>query len=364
MIQQKANIYELKAPSENVTVVAKILSLNPRVIKNDRGETLYYYGLIGDSTGSIPFTAWSFPSGIKVGDVVEIRRGSLKDYKGSTRLYLDSRSEVILHPEESIEVKASYRLVKIGEIKPGMRYISLKAVATSVSSRDLSRDDQKITMFYGRLEDDTGSIRFTSFGVPIEQGDQLFIEGASVREFRGSLQVSINDRAKVARTTLDFEIGSHIKNIGEITAPVGGVELFAVAVSLGEKSGLVYRCSQCRNRLDEIRCPDHPDAPILYDIFAYFTVDDGTGSILCTAGSGALLKLIGIKSDEFTPSNRSISKRSVIEMLQKNILGNGLVITGDVVSGTGGLSVRGRDISHIDASNLSRLSSFLEADFT
>src|SRR5579875_1371457 len=119
MIQQKANIYELKAPSENVTVVAKILSLNPRVIKNDRGETLYYYGLIGDSTGSIPFTAWSFPSGIKVGDVVEIRRGSLKDYKGSTRLYLDSRSEVILHPEESIEVKASYRLVKIGEIKPG-----------------------------------------------------------------------------------------------------------------------------------------------------------------------------------------------------------------------------------------------------
>ncbi|MEM3675480.1 MAG: replication protein A [Thermoplasmataceae archaeon] len=364
MMQKKFSISEMKQPGENVTVMVKILSLNQRIIKNEKGETLYYYGLVGDNTGSMPFTAWAFPSGIKVGDVVEIRKASLKEYKGSLRMYLDSRSEVILHPEETMDVKPSYQMLKISEIKPSIRYVSLKAAAMGVSQRELDRDGQKTTMYSGRLADDTGSIRFSSFGVPVQDGDHLMIEGAQVREYKGNLQITINEKTKVSRVSLDFQPGAHTKNISELNGPIGGVEIFAISVSLGEKSGLVYRCSECRNKLDDIRCPDHPDAAVAYDLFAYFLVDDGTGSILCTAGSSALLKLIGMRPDELVPSNRSVTGRSIAESLRNNIVGKALVIRGDIVSGTGGLSIRGSEIFHPAQEDLNRLTQFLEADFS
>ena len=66
-------ISTLEPGKQNVRLKAKIVSLQQRKIKNEKGETVYFYGILGDSSGTISFTAWAFPATMQSGDVVEIK---------------------------------------------------------------------------------------------------------------------------------------------------------------------------------------------------------------------------------------------------------------------------------------------------
>ena len=66
-------ISTLEPGKQNMSLKAKIVSLQQRKIKNEKGETVYFYGILGDQSGTISFTAWAFPATIQAGDVVEIK---------------------------------------------------------------------------------------------------------------------------------------------------------------------------------------------------------------------------------------------------------------------------------------------------
>ena len=91
-------IDKLDENTKNETIVVKILSLTEKETKSEKGEGVYHYGLIGDETGTMPYTAWALPATIRQGDVVELRNFSVKKYNDSLRLYLDTRTDVILRP--------------------------------------------------------------------------------------------------------------------------------------------------------------------------------------------------------------------------------------------------------------------------
>ena len=106
-------IDKLDENTKNETIVVKILSLTEKETKSEKGEGVYHYGLIGDETGTMPYTAWALPATIRQGDVVELRNFSVKKYNDSLRLYLDTRTDVILRPEDKMDVKRVYKEYKI-----------------------------------------------------------------------------------------------------------------------------------------------------------------------------------------------------------------------------------------------------------
>ena len=360
---QFPKISALTPGAQNLNLRAKIVSLQQRTIKNDKGETVYFYGILGDGTGTISFTAWAFPNTIQAGDVVEIKNCSTKEYNNVNRVYIDARTEVVLRPGEDIEVKRTFKELKIKDLSTSNPYVSLDGRVSNIREREMDRNGEKLKLFSADFDDDTGRIRLTSFGKPLKEGEAIRIEGAKVSEYNGRLRITINDKTGVHPTKLSYEIGERVMNLGDLNAPIGGITVQGFAVSLGQKSGLVMRCSQCNQRLDDIRCPDHPQAPFVYDLFAYFILDDGTGHVQCTGGKYALLQLLGFKEEDFVPSNTSISRRSIISALEEKIPGKAFVIKGDAVKSQMGLSVRMNSIRLMDDEFLKDFSKVLEADF-
>lgn len=348
---------------QNLNLLSKIISLQQRKIKNDKGETVYFYGILGDETGTISFTAWVFPTTIQAGDVVEIKNCSTREYNSVNRVYIDARSEVVLRPGQDMEVKRTFKELKIRDLSLSDPYVSLDGKISNVRQREFERNGETVQLYSADLEDDTGKIRLTSFGKPLKEEETIRIEGAKVSEYNGRLRITINDKTRVLPSKLPYEIGERIVNISDLNGPLGGVTVQGFAVSLGQKSGLVMRCSECNQKLDDIRCPDHPEAPHVYDLFAYFTLDDGTGHIQCTGGRYPLLPLLNIPADQFVPSNTSISRRSILASLEENIPGKAFIINGDVVKSQIGLSLRMNSIKPMDEDFLKKFSRMLEADF-
>lgn len=356
-------ISTLEPLKQNLGLKAKIVSLQQRKIKNEKGETVYFYGILGDSSGTISFTAWAFPATIQTGDVVEIKNCSTKEYNNVNRVYIDSRSEVILRPGEDMEVKRTFKELKIKDLSTTNPYVSLDGRISGIMEKEMERNGEKLQLYHADLEDDTGKIRLTSFGQALKEGETVRIEGARVSEYNGRLRLTINDKTKVLPTKLQYTITERIMNLADVAGPLGGITVQGFAVNFGQKSGLVMRCSQCNQRLDDLRCPDHPDAPFVYDLFAYFTIDDGTGHLQCTGGRIPLLPLLGIPQEDFVPSNKAISRRGIQSLLEEKIPGKAFVMGGDVVKSQVGLSLRIREIRPMDEDFLKRFSRMLEADF-
>ncbi|MCL5802467.1 MAG: replication protein A [Candidatus Thermoplasmatota archaeon] len=355
-------IRDLEKDSKDVSIKGKILSVDKKDIKNERGESVYYYGLIGDETGTIPFTAWAFPNTVRAGDVVEIKFCSVREYNEKLRLNIDSRTEVILKTEEAIDVKRNYREYKIRSLNLSDPFVSIEGRIGQVNERKYQKDGEERLLYSTTVEDDTGQIQMTSFGQKLEEGKVVRIEGARVSEYNSRLRISIGDRTKVDESTA--VIGERkISNIEDINSPVGGIRIAAFSVNFGEKSGIMNRCSECRKRIDDMRCPDHPSAPQILDIFSYFTLDDGTSYVQSTAGREALLPLIGMKDEDLSVDNVNLNRKDVYRKLREAILGKAFLAMGDFRNGQNGLSFRLRSMEYLSEATISELSRQMEAEF-
>ena len=360
---EKVKISSLSAGMQDIDIVVNVVSLQQKTLKNDRGESLYFYGIAGDETGTMSFTAWVFPAAIRASDVIEIKHCSVREYKGVNRLYIDSGSEVIMRPGEKIEVKRTYSRPNLRDLTTTQPYVSGEGRSSFVKEKELEREGQKSMMYYADLDDDTGRVRVSSFDRALNEGETIRIEGAKVSEYNGRLRLTIGSKTVVTPVKATFATGPRLCDIGELSSPVGGLSISGFVVSVGEKSGLVVRCSECNARLTDIPCPDHPGAPMLYDMFVYFTFDDGTGSVQCTGGKSAFLSFLGYSEDEFVPGTKSISRSTVFTRVQENLLGKSLLLDGDVSRNPRGLTFRVSSVRRMEEAFLNTLSQRMGADF-
>lgn len=356
-------IEDIKEEKKELELKAKILSLNQRETKSERGEGVYFYGLLGDETGTIPFTAWTFPPTVRAGDVVNLKNVNSKEYNGRIRLYVDSKSEVILRAEENIEVKRSYKDYKIKDLTTKDMFVAVEGVLSEIMAKDFEKEGNVTKIYYGTLEDDTGKIRISSFGKALEGNKAVRIEGAKVSEYNGRLRLSINDKAKVSDSSIVVTQSEKPLLISEASSPIGGITIRGFAITLGDKSGLRMRCSVCKKTIEDIHCPEHPTDSYYYDLFAYFTVSDGSGYMQCTAGSSALLPIIGMGESDLDVNNSRLMKKDVFNKMKEAIFGKPLVITGDFVNTQMGLSFRSSSIRPLTMDDVKSAIKEMEVEF-
>lgn len=86
-------VKDFKDGENNVTVDARIISLEKREVTVGEGRKQVFSGLLADETGRSQFTMWhEFP--IKPGEAVRISGGYIKSWKGIPGLTFDERSKV------------------------------------------------------------------------------------------------------------------------------------------------------------------------------------------------------------------------------------------------------------------------------
>ncbi|QRF74788.1 mjaSSB [Thermoplasmatales archaeon] len=359
MPRQKVN--DLKEEMKDISMKVKIVSISSRNTRNERGESTYFYGYMGDETGTIPYTAWAFPSSLKAGDVVDMKNVYTKKYNDTIRVYLDSRSEIILDPSTNLEVKRVYREYKIKDLSLKDQYVDVRGIASSVRAREYEKDGKKQKVYQGFLEDETARVRISSFGREIVENKPLKLVGARVTEFNGRISLSVNDKTGIDSAE-EIKIPQYrIYQLQEINGPVGGITIAGFVVSVGEKSGVIYRCAECSKTISDGSCPDHPDARKVEDIFAYFTIDDGTGVMQCSAGSDHLLSFLKIGKEALTNADAK-SRDEIHASIRNSLLGMPIFASGEFRRLRDDLSFRIDSMKRVDQQELKIIAAAMEAD--
>ncbi len=356
----KYKIKDINQNYQNIDIIAKILSVDKRVTKNEKGETTYYYGILGDDTGTIPFTAWTLIATVKSGDAVEIKNGSSNLYNGKIRFYIDSRSQVILKPNEDIEVKRVSDLLKIRDIPANAYYVSVIGRITGISQKKYIRDGQERLVYQGYIEDETARVRISSFGKKLEENSTVKIDGAKVSQFNGYLGLSIGETTEIEKVKAEIPEGKKYMLISEIKSPVGGITVNGFVISVGANVKINRKCSVCRKILEDDHCKDHPDAPAIFDLFGYFLISDGTEDLMCFVNSDSLLPFINMKADEFQKRAYEINLHPLME---KNLKGKCLSVSGNIRSGNNGFSLRVTSIKDIGPDDVKSVEKLVEEEF-
>lgn len=360
MVRRK--IEELKEEEKDISLKGKLITVEKRTAKTERGENVYHYGMLGDETGTMFFTAWSFNPNVKAGDVLELKNCYTKEFNGNLRLYVDTKSEVILLPDEEMEVRRSYRELKIKDLTPKDSYVAIQGVLSEIKSRDYEKDGETRKIYFGNIADETGKLRISSFGRSLPEGKGVKIEGARVSEYKGRLRLSVNEKTKIDEVNVTIPSDRRFYNVVDLDSPVGGVSFSGFIITLGEKSGLRLRCSECRKTIEDVRCPDHPDKPFVYDLFAYFTLSDGTGYLQCTAGRIPLMKLMGLGENDLEPASSKLTKRDVYSKLHEKLYGKPFILEGDLAEGNNGLNLRITDLDRITADDIKKFLRQIEVE--
>ena len=293
-------IRELVPGEQSVNLLARIVAVNEKDVTVESGTKHILYGILGDPSATVPFTAWEPLNPVPAkGDVVRIQNAYTKEYRGQVQVNFGVRTVVSLEKRDALpEYKptpgqgAPYvgrpTAMKVVDLREGASNVAVTARVLSVETREVEVDGVKKAVHSGVLADETGKTQFSAwkdFG--LADDDVLRIEGAYVKSWRGIPQLSFDDRATVTKLKDDAvapaaKVGESPRMWIEDLAERGGgvdVTVRGILIDLREGSGLVYRCPECRRVLRKNACRIHGEVKGEADLRVKAVLDDGSGAL-------------------------------------------------------------------------------------
>ncbi|MDR2698139.1 MAG: single-stranded DNA-binding protein [Candidatus Methanoplasma sp.] len=299
-------IEELKGTEINVDITAKAVYVDKKQITVRGSPKTIISGILGDETGTAPFTIWE-------GENVDLEKGGVYLFKSAyTKLWnervqinLGSRGRVekaegirVDVPERTITLEAEE--VKIGEIKEGMGNVTVTGRIMSVEKRNITVKGEAKTVYSGIMADDSGKIQFSAWNDHgLKEGESIFVKNAYIRAWRGIPQLNLGDKCEVSRVDDSFgEIDMTVskKTVADIISAGGGLDLSVTGtvVDLRAGSGLIWRCPECNRSVLNGECTAHGRVEPVTDLRMKLIIDDGTGAISAVVNRQDTERLTGI----------------------------------------------------------------------
>src|SRR5947209_4035951 len=141
---------ELMPGEQSVNLLARIVSVNEKDVSVEGGSKRILYGILGDPTATIPFTAWE-PLSVPIakGDVVRVQNAYTKEYRGQVQVNFGSRTAVAKEaptalPEYKPGVGQPYAgkptPVRVVDLREGGSNVAVTARILSVERREVELD--------------------------------------------------------------------------------------------------------------------------------------------------------------------------------------------------------------------------------
>ncbi len=341
---ERTPLAELPAQSMAVNVKARILYIAPKTV-TVRGESKEIVsGILGDETGSAPFTAWRPMEGIAKGDVIEAKNAYTKSFNNQAQVNFGDRTTIAkLEPDALPKTPTTFRDVAIGDLKEGLRGLRLTGRILSVGTRQVTVQGTAKTVWTGTLADTTGKVEFTAWADPnLTAGQAVTIEGGYIRAYRGVPQFSFDADAKVTAATVELPDAATLEvrpatTLREILERGGGSDLVAVGtlLEIKEGSGLVLRCTApgCTRVLAAGMCRLHNQQAGSPDLRIKAILDDGTGAVSLVAGRELTEQLLGKDLERCKKEAQDAFRPDLIaEQLEAKLTGRRLWVRGNVLS--------------------------------
>jgi replication factor A1 len=197
---ERTLIVDLQPNQQSVHVLCRVISVNPREI-HVKGETRkIFYGILGDESGTIQFTAWK-DFELEKGVVVDITNAYTKEWQGSVKVNFGDRTRVTTTDASELpEMNLEPREYKIKELHGGLSSVGLTARILEIQDRDVDVSGQKKKVFSGLLGDETGKAQFTAWhDFKLKEGTVVKITGGYVKAWKGIPQFTFDEKAIVEK---------------------------------------------------------------------------------------------------------------------------------------------------------------------
>ncbi len=294
-------IRELIPGEQSVNLLARIVSVNEKdVTPEGQGTKRILYGILGDPTATVPFTAWEpLNAPLAKGDVVRVQNAYTKEYRGQVQVNFGIRTVVSKEAPDALpEYKpgpgsgAPYvgkpTPVRVVDLREGASNIAVTGRILSIEKREVEVDGTPKAVYSGMLADETGKTQLSAWkDFSLTEDEVVRIEGAYVKSWRGIPQISFDERATITRLKADLLPPAAQLDVSprmwiEDLAERGGgadVTVRGILIDLREGSGLVYRCPECRRVLRKGACRIHGEVKGEPDLRVKAVLDDGSGAL-------------------------------------------------------------------------------------
>ncbi|MFQ5909591.1 MAG: hypothetical protein ACE5IJ_02585 [Thermoplasmata archaeon] len=359
---QKA-ITDLTPNEFSVDILARIVSVNDREIEVQGVSKRILYGILGDSTATVPFTAWEADDvDVEKGDVVKIQNAYTKEFRGEVQVNLGNRTSVT---KESPDALPPYEppareptSVELGDLRGGLSNISVKGRILSIKSREVDVEGQKKTVFSGLIGDSTGKAQFSAWAdFELREDDIIKVEGGYSKSWRGIPQLGFDDRANVEiLKDEDFPSAEEIARpsrmwIEEIAERGGAVDatVRGILIDVKEGSGLIFRCPECNRVLRKGTCRIHGEVDGAPDLRVKAIIDDGSAALTAIVGRELTESLLGKSLDEcMDTAKEAMSHEVVKDELADLLVAQPVELRGNVTSDDYGLMMISESVTVLE----------------
>ena len=358
------NIEDLTGNEKGLSLKARVVSLNDRTIDTDDGKKNIQYGILGDETGTVPFTLWD-PEKIDLEeeDTVLIENAYSSIFNDRPQVQISTKTEVKhIDGEEVPEYVKEFNKLRIDEILPDMYDIEVTGRILSLEERTITRSDngEDADLWSGIIADETGKVQFSAwedFG--IEEGDVLKIKGAYSREYRGFPQLSFGDTTDVEKLDDDvlppkdelYAISSKVESIGDLAKRGGAVDVKVegTMVDIKDRSGLIFRCPECNRVLQEQECRVHGTVEGQTDLRVKCVLDDDTGALTVIMGKELTEDLLGYGIEKALEKARDAMSHTIIQRdVEEVMLAQQLSVRGNVSTNEYGMMLIANGVEKLD----------------
>ncbi|MGC9126593.1 MAG: hypothetical protein ACP5GE_04360 [Thermoplasmata archaeon] len=307
-------IGEIRGEMKNVNTIGKIVAIKSNV----RDGRSTFSGIIGDETGTIPFTT-SRDMPFKKGDVIRITNAYTGYFNNVLRLYIPQGSGVEkLENYNMGRIQVTPSKFTIDKIDKNTRNIEVRIKVLHSEERE-TNGKKRIS---GVAGDMTGTIPFTAWNKMLEEGKSYVVKGAYAREFKGKIYLTIDENTEVEESGEDVGVNINLTTLQDAMRDGIHIGLFeGIFLDVSEDTGLVARCPVCRRILKGTECPEHGKVTPVNDLIGKATFDDGTLSGRVIFSRNDMEKILGKGFDDIVRMVVTYPGIPVVkEELEKRIL--------------------------------------------
>ena len=349
-------IVDLQPNVPSVNLLCRIININPKEITARGEKKKIFYGILGDESGTVSFTAWK-DFEIEKGNVVEISSAYTREWQGVTQINFGDRTKLEKTDEEKLpESSFEPKEYKVKDLRSGLGAVELTVRILEANEREVEVDSQKKKVFSGIIGDETGKAQYTAWhDFKLKKGDVLKISGGYVKSWKGIPQLTFDEKATVEKLDDDKISNKNIKTqkilLHKLVEKRGAldVEVEGTVIEIREGSGLVMRCPECNRVLQDDSCAIHGNVKGTSDIRIKLIIDDGTGTVSGIIGREATEKLLGKTLDEWEKiSEKSKGKDILIQEINDVLFSHKISLQGNALGDQFGTAIIAKNAKLVD----------------
>jgi replication factor A1 len=345
-------ISDLEPNERSVNLLCRVIAVNPKEITVKGDTRKIFYGIIGDESGTIPFTAWNSELDVEKGDVVEISNAYTREWKGAVQLNFGDRVSIKKTDKDKLPEGAFQpKKFKVNELRSGLGSVDVTARILEVNEREAEVNGETKKVFSGTLADETGKAQFTSwYDFKLKKGDVFRITGGYIKSWKGIPQLTFDDRASVKKLDKskipkgELELAKMPLHILMEKRGALDVEVEGTVIEIRPGSGVIMRCPVCSRVIQNGECSIHGKVSDKPDLRLKLVLDDGTGSVNSILNRELSEKLLGKTLEECKKMNESV----LLDEINKMLFAHKISMRGNALGDEFGTSLIAREAKLVE----------------